>query len=322
MRIVLAYSGGLQMSASIPWLAATYNAEVITVTLDLGVGAELEAIRDRALSLGAARAHVLDVREEFARGFLVRALSADAMNDGYPMLSALSQPLLGRKLIEIARLEEAGLLAHGCLGEDLDRLEAIVQTLDPKIRILAPARDRHATEAETVGQLRALGVSARSPRVERVSRHAADCPDEAAFVEVTFEKGVPTAMNGIPMPLVELLDNLGMIAAAHGVRRSETAAAAAAFVLHVAHRELQCLTTTDDVNRFARTVSEQYAQIVRSGAWFTLFREALDAFVEKIQERVDGTVRLQLFKGECRRAEAPERHAATDSSATVALARA
>ena len=117
-RIVLAYSGGLDTSVAIPWLAGKYGAEIVAVTMDLGQGKELEAVRDRALAAGAVRAHVLDVREEFARDYVLRALKADAMyEDRYPMGTALGRPLIARKLVEIAAIEQAGAIAHGGTGK-------------------------------------------------------------------------------------------------------------------------------------------------------------------------------------------------------------
>jgi argininosuccinate synthase len=317
MRIVLAYSGGLQMSAAIPWLAATYRSEVITVTLDLGVGADLEGIRDRALSLGAARAHVLDVREVFVRDYLLKALGAAAsLDEPAAMQPALWQSLLGRTVVEIARFEEAGAVAHGCAGDDLDRFERIIKTIAPAMRLLAPARDRHATEAEVANDLHARGVELRGPQKARVNRHAGESPAEPALVDVTFQKGVPTAVNGIPMAVVELVENLEMIAAAHSVRGSETASAAA-FVLQAAYRELRA-QTPNDVREFSAVVARRYLDLVLSGQWFTPLRDALDAFVRHIQ--LDGTIRLQLFNGECRTiAGSKSAEAGSDSPVRSAL---
>src|SRR6478735_4019424 len=142
-RVVLAYSGGLDTSVAIRWLAERYDAEVIAVTLDLGQGRELTDVRERALALGAVRAHVLDVREEFARDYILPALQAGALyEDRYPLSTALGRPLIAKKLVEVARMEGATTIAHGCNGKANDelRLELGVRALDPSMTVLAPAR--------------------------------------------------------------------------------------------------------------------------------------------------------------------------------------
>ena len=142
-RIVLAYSGGLDTSVAIAWLAETFSAEVIAVTLDLGQGRELTDVRERALAVGATRAHVLDVREEFARGYILPALQAGALyEDRYPLATALGRPLIAQKLVDVAHMEGATIVAHGCNGKANDelRLELGVKALDPTLKVLAPAR--------------------------------------------------------------------------------------------------------------------------------------------------------------------------------------
>jgi argininosuccinate synthase len=345
-RIVLAYSGGLDTSVAIPWLKEKYNAEIIAVTMDLGQGRELESIRDRALATGATRAHVLDLREEFARDFILPALKADAIyEDRYPMATSLGRPLIAQKLVEIAEIEQATAVAHGCTGKGNDqvRLDVTTRALNPTLKVIAPARDWGMTRPEEIEYARKRGVPVpatvdspystdtnlwgksiecgvledpwREPPEEiyTMTKSPADCPDEPAYVEISFERGVPTGINDVGMPLIDLIASLGTIAGAHGVGRidmvenrlvgiksREIYEAPAALVLHAAHKELQKLVTTRDLDRFSRNVSLQYADIVYNGLWFTPLREALDAFVENVQQRVTGVVRLKLFKGDCR----------------------
>jgi argininosuccinate synthase len=340
-RIVLAYSGGLDTSVAIPWLAEKYGAEIVAVTMDLGQGKGLEDVRDRALAAGAVRAHVLDLREEFARDYVLRGLQADAIyEDRYPMGTALGRPLIALKLIEIAAIEQTAAIAHGCTGKGFD---IAARTLNPAITVIAPARDWGMTRAEEIEYARKRGISVpatvdspystdanlwgrsiecgvlEDPWIEppeeiyTLTRRPADCPDEAAYVELTFERGVPVAINGVAMPLVELIASLGTIAGAHGVGRIDMVEnrlvgiksrkvyeAPAAFVLHMAHKELQRMVTTTDADRFSRAVTLQYADIVYNGLWFTALRDALDAYVARVQERVSGVIRLKLFKGDCR----------------------
>jgi len=345
-RIVLAYSGGLDTSVAIPWLAERYGAEIIAVTMDLGQGKELEEVRDRALATGAVRAHVLDVREEFARHYILRALKADAIyEDRYPMATALGRPLIAQKLVEIAAIEQATAIAHGSTGKGNDqvRLDVTARALDPKIRVIAPARDWGMTRPQEIEYARARGVpvpaTLESPystdsnlwgrsiecgvledpwieppeEIYTLTKSPADCPDEPAYVEISFERGVPTAINGVAMPLLDLIASLGTIAGAHGVGRidmvenrlvgiksREIYEAPAAVVLHAAHKELQKLVTTKDMDRLCRDMSVTYADIVYNGLWFTPTREAIDAFEEKVQERVTGVIRTKLFKGNSR----------------------
>jgi len=345
-RIVLAYSGGLDTSVAIPWLKEKYSAEIIAVTMDLGQGKELEEVRDRALATGAVRAHVLDLRDEFARDYILPALKADAIyEDRYPMATALGRPLIGQKLVEIAEIEQATAIAHGCTGKGNDqvRLDVTTRALSPHLKVIAPARDWGMTRPQEIEYARARRVpvpaTVESPystdsnlwgrsiecgvledpwqeppeEIYALTKSPTECPDEPAYVEIAFEKGVPTSINGVNMPFVDLIASLGTIAGAHGVGRidmvenrlvgiksREIYEAPAAVVLHAAHKELQKLVTTKDLERLCRVVSLQYADLIYNGLWFTPTREALDAFVEKVQERVTGVVRLKLLKGDCR----------------------
>lgn len=251
-RIVLAYSGGLDTSAAIPWLAERHGAEVVAVTLDLGQGMALADVRERALAAGAVRAHVLDVREEFARDYALRALQAGAISGQRdPLAIALGWPLIARHLVRIAEMEGARAIAHGCRGTGIDqiRLEVSVRALDPSIRIVALARERGMTRAETIEYARRHHVpvapTAESPyrvranlwgrsiegatladpwvlppeEIFALTRAPDRCSDAPACVELAFERGVPVAINGVAMGLTELIASLETIAGGHGVGR-------------------------------------------------------------------------------------------------------
>jgi len=321
-RIVLAFSGGLQSAAEIPRLEDRHDAEVVTVTLDLGQGGVLEDVRNRALAAGAARAHVLDVREEFASQYIVRALKADAVyEDRYPMATSLGRPLIASKLVEVAGIEQASVVAHGGTGNDQVRLDVCVRALNPALQVLPiapPGQTQSTVDANLWGRAIQYGLvndpwTEAPEEVYTLTRAPADCPDEAAYVEITFERGVPVAINGVEMPILELIGSLGIIAGAHGVGRidmvenrvagskvREIYEAPAAVVLHSAHKELQKMVVTTGVDRFSRAVSLQYADTIYNGLWFAPLREALDAFIDKVQERVTGVIRMKLFKGDCR----------------------
>ena len=341
-RIVLAYSGGLDTSVAIPWLKAKYHAEIVAVTMDLGQGRELEAVRDRALATGAVRAHVLDLREEFANDFILPSLRADALyDDRSPMASSLGRPLIARKLGEIAEIEHASAVAHGGGGSGKRvALDVLMRALHPKVKVLAPARDSGLSRPATLEYARQHGVSippaAEGPcRAEAnlwgrsiecpsledswkeppedsftLTKPARECPDEPAYVEIAYEQGLPVSINGVAMPILELIASLGTIASAHGVGRidvvehrvgttriREVAEAPAAVLLHAGHRDLRKVSASRDFERFARTVSAEYADIIYRGRWFSPLRHALDAFVLAAQARVAGIVRLKLYKG-------------------------
>ena len=335
-RIVLAYSGGLDTSVAIRWLAEKYDAEIIAVTLDIGQGEELTNVRERALAVGAVRAHVIDAREEFARDYVLPALQARAIyEDGYPLASALARPLIAKHLVAIARMEGATAVAHGCTGKDNDQvgLDISARALDPSLELIAPARDWEMSRSDEIEYARVrnipVPVTIASPYsvdsnledaweeppddIYTLTRAPQQCPDEPAYIEIEFECGVPVRANGIDMALVELIESLETIAGAHGVGRidmienrligiksREIYEAPAAVVLHTAHRELEKLVITRDLERIKQDMGRVYADAVYNGLWFSPTRHAIDAFVAAIQPRVSGTVRLKLYKGDCR----------------------
>ncbi|HXW08636.1 MAG TPA: argininosuccinate synthase [Vicinamibacterales bacterium] len=251
-RIVLAYSGGLDTSAAIPWLREQFGAEVVTVTLDLGQAHELADVRERALALGAVRAHVIDARDEFIREFIVPALQAGALYEGgYPMATALARPLIAKRLVQVARMEAAAAIAHGCRGKGNDqvRLDVSARAFDPTVQVIAPARLWNMSRAEVLAYAheRTLPIppAAESPystdanlwgrsvecgaledpwqeppeEIFTLTRRPADCPDEPAYVEIEFDAGAPVRANGVEMPLAELIESIETIAGAHGVGR-------------------------------------------------------------------------------------------------------
>jgi argininosuccinate synthase len=345
-RIVLAYSGGLDTSIAIPWLIEHAGAEVVAVTLDLGQGTELAGVRERALALGAVRAHVVDAREEFARDYVLPALKAGAIyEDRYMLATALGRPLIAKYLVRIAEMEGAVAIAHGCTGKGTDqvRLEVSIRALSPAFEIVGPVRTWGMTRADEIEYARArslpVPVTADNPysidsnlwgrsiqygaledpwreppeTIYALTKSPADCPDAPAYVEIAFERGVPVAVNGVGMPLVELIASLETIAGAHGVGRTdmvenrlvgiksrEVYEAPAATVLHLAHRELERFVITRELDRLTHDLGRAYADMVYNGLWFTPTRDAIDAFVESVQARVTGAVRVRLFKSDCR----------------------
>ena len=345
-KIILAYSGGLDTSVAIPWLAERFDADIIAVTMDLGQGRELDDVRERALAVGAKRAHVIDLREEFARDYILPALQAGALYEGtYPLATALGRPLIAKHLVEIGRIEGSKTIAHGCTGKGNDqvRIDVSARALEPQVKVIAPARIWGLTRPEEIQYAKERNIpvpaTVDSPYstdsnlwgrsiecgcledpwceppddIYMLTRSPAEAPDVAAYVEIEFETGVPVKINGVAMGLVELISSLETIAGAHGVGRldmvenrlvgiksREIYEAPAAVALHTAHKELESLVIPRDLERLKRQLGVVYADLVYNGLWFTPTREAIDAFVTKVQERVTGVVRLKFFKGDCR----------------------
>jgi argininosuccinate synthase len=346
MRIVLAYSGGLETSVAIPWLAEKYRAEIVTVTMDLGQGKELDDVRERALASGALRAHVIDLREEFARDFILPALQAGAVYEGrYPLATALGRPLIAKHLVHLAHIEGATAIAHGSTGQGNDqvRMDMSARALDPGITIIGPARDWGLSRADEVGFARERGIPvpatmegpynidvnlwgrsiaggalddpwAEAPEsIFQLTKSPMEAPDTPAIVDIEFERGVPTKVNGVAMLLTELIQSLETIAGVHGIGRidmvenrtagaksREIYEAPAAVVLHTAHRELQAFVTPRDLERLTSELGVKYADLVYKGLWYTVTRQAIDALVKHVQERVTGVIRMRFFKGEAR----------------------
>jgi argininosuccinate synthase len=286
------------------------------------------------------------VREEFARDYILPALQAGAIyEDRYPLATALGRPLIAKKLVEIAQMESATAIAHGCTGKGNDqvRIDVSARALDPKIQVIAPARVWGMTRPDEIEYARVRNVPVPTTKaspystdenlwgrsiecgvledpwneppeeIYALTKSPAEAPEAPAYVEIEFVRGVPTLVNGVGMPLTELIGSLETIAGAHGVGRidmvenrlvgiksREIYEAPAATVLHAAHRELEGLVIPKDLQRLKRRLAQEYADLVYNGLWFTPTREAIDAFVSNVQQRVTGTVRIKLFKADCR----------------------
>jgi len=209
-RIVLAYSGSPAASAAIHQLAAVHASDVVTLTLDLGAGGEVQEIHERALALGAVRAHVLDVREEFADEYLLPALQAGALRGGGDTIEALARPLVAKKLVEIARIERAAAVAHNAPPDA--GLDTLIRALSPEVQVIGVPKASAA----------AIAVAPRKPSAG---------VDNGADVEITFDRDVPVAINGVPMSLTELIESLTVIATQHGITADEGFAGAPAIVV-------------------------------------------------------------------------------------------
>jgi argininosuccinate synthase len=342
-RVVLAYSGGLDTSVAIPYLAEQTGAEVIAVAVDVGQGGEdLDAIRKRALDCGAVESEVVDAREEFAADFCVPALRANALYmDRYPLVSALSRPLIVRHLVAAARTHGGTIVSHGCTGKGNDqvRFEVGIGALAPDLKVVAPARDFAWTRDKAIAyaEERRLPIDVThkspysidqnlwgravetgflediwNPPIEELYSYTSDPavardPDE---VVVTFDAGVPVALDGVAVNPYQAIVALNERAGAHGVGRldmvedrlvgiksREVYEAPAAIALITAHMELENVTVERDLARFKRTVDQRWSELVYDGLWFSPLKQSLDAFIASAQEHVSGEIRLTLHGG-------------------------
>jgi len=322
---VLAYSGGARSTAGIQWLTQHHRADVVTVTLDLGQPADLNEIREHALSSGAIRAHVIDARDEFVRDAVLPSLKAGALSDGrYPMSTAITRPIIAKQLVQIARIEKATLIAHGCAGRDAARLNRALKAIGPEFPAIAfadepgfpsPADDTaERVDANmwgrTIGRRGDDGSSPPPDASFTLTKRLDDTPNQPAYVDILFERGAPSGHSGVTMTFPELIDSLSTIAGEHGVGRldrikvradgSRTRAlyeAPAAVVLHLAHAELWRYVSSESQQRFDMAVSAAYVEAIDRGEWFDPLRTGVDAYVDATSQQMTGTIRVRLFKG-------------------------
>jgi argininosuccinate synthase len=344
-RVVLAYSGGLDTSVAIGWIAEETGAEVIAVAADVGQGGEdMDVIRQRALDCGAVEAVVVDAKDEYADEYCLPALKANALYMGrYPLVSALSRPLIVKHMVKAARDYDAQVIAHGCTGKGNDqvRFEVGIGALAPDLKASAPVRDSGMTRDKAIAFAEAKGlpidVNKKSPYsidqnvwgravetgfledpwngpIEDVYSYTSDptVPRDPDTVVLTFEHGVPVAVDGEKVTVLQAIERLNARAGAQGVGRldmvedrlvgiksREVYEVPGAQVLIAAHQELENLTVERDLARFKRQVDQRWGELVYDGLWFSPLKRALDAFIETASRNVSGEIRLTLHGGTC-----------------------
>ncbi|MCT2007719.1 MULTISPECIES: argininosuccinate synthase [Micrococcus] len=342
-RIVLAYSGGLDTSVAIGWIAEATGAEVVAVAVDVGQGGEsLETVRQRALDCGAVEAYVADARDEFAEQYCMPTLKANGLYmDAYPLVSAISRPVISRHLVAAARQFGASTVAHGCTGKGNDqvRFEVSIQTLGPDLKCIAPVRDLALTRDKAIDYAErnelpivttkknpfsidqnVWGRAVETGFLEDIwngpTKDVYDYTDDPAFspapdvVTITFEQGVPTALDGRSLTPLEVIEELNRRAGAQGVGRidivedrlvgiksREIYEAPGAMALIAAHKELENVTLEREQARFKRLVSDRWTELVYDGQWYSPLKQNLDAFIDATQEHVNGDIRLELHGG-------------------------
>ncbi|MFF0162782.1 argininosuccinate synthase [Streptomyces sp. NPDC005263] len=342
-RVVLAYSGGLDTSVAIGWIAEETGAEVIAVAVDVGQGGEdLDVIRKRALACGAVEAEVADARDEFAEEYCLPAIKANALYmDRYPLVSALSRPTIVKHLVAAAHKHGATTVAHGCTGKGNDqvRFEAGIVALAPDLTCIAPVRDYAMTRDKAIAfceqkQL-PIATSKKSPYsidqnvfgravetgflediwnapIEDVYEYTENpaVPRAADEVVVTFKEGVPVAIDGAPVTVLQAIQQLNERAGAQGVGRidmvedrlvgiksREVYEAPGAIALITAHQELENVTVERELARYKRQVEQRWGELVYDGQWFSPLKRALDGFIDEANQYVSGDIRMTLHGG-------------------------
>jgi len=344
-RVLLLYSGGLDTSVMLKWIQDEYEAEVVALTVNLGQpGEDYDVVQGKALQLGAVAAEVVDARAEFASDFVVPAIKANAVYGlGYPLFTALGRPLIAKLAVEYARKHGCDTIAHGCTGKGNDqvRIEATVATLAPELKVIAPVRGWQMGREEEIAYAREHGIpikggaehtpysiddnlwgrSSEGRWIEELD-HAPDddvfqlvtrpelAPDEPETVTVTFKRGVPVALNGERLGIVELLERAAEIGCRHGIgivdhiedrivglKVRDIYEVPAAAIILPAHAELERLVGTIHQNQFKGELDRKWAYLVYAGLWWEPLRSDLDAYMEAVNAQVTGTIGMKLFKG-------------------------
>ncbi|WP_026460180.1 argininosuccinate synthase [Schaalia suimastitidis] len=342
-RVVLAYSGGLDTSVAIGWIEEQTGMEVVAVAVDVGQGGEdLEVIRQRALDCGAVEAYIADAKDEFAQDFCMPALRANGLYEGvYPLVSALSRPLISKHLVQAARQFGATTVAHGCTGKGNDqvRFEVSITSFAPDLKCLAPVRDlaltrdvaidyanRHNLPIETTKHNpfsidqnvwgRAIETGFLEDIWNAPTKDVYNYTDDPTYpplpdeIVITFEAGIPVAIDSRPVTPLQAIQELNRRAGAQGVGRidmvedrlvgiksREVYEAPGAVALITAHQELERVTIERELGRYKRQVDQRWSELVYDGLWFSPLKRALDGFIADTQQYVSGDIRMVLHGG-------------------------
>ena len=339
-KVLLAFSGGLDTSVCVKLLEEKYNVEVITACVDVGQGEEeMEKAKNSAANIGGLKHYNIDAKEEFANEYISRGIKANAEYEGYPLSTAFARPLIALKLIEVAEKEGATAIAHGCTGKGNDqfRFEAVIRAMSD-LDIIAPIREMNLTRTEEREYAESKGIKLNYDKIYSIDENLwgraiegdvledpaneppediyewtaswEDAKDEPEKVSIEFEEGIPVAINGEMMPLIDIILKANEIAGSHGIGRVDTIEnrmigiksreiyeTPGAKLLIAAHQALEELVLTTDELRFAEYMSGLYADLVYRALWQEPLREDLDQAIDNMQERVSGEVVMKLFKG-------------------------
>ncbi len=347
-KVVLAYSGGLDTSIIIPWLKENYNnCEVIAVSGDVGQETELEGLEEKALATGASKLYIENLQDVFVNDYIFPTLKAGAVYEkDYLLGTAFARPIIAKRIVEIAKAEGADAICHGCTGKGNDqvRFELAIKAFAPEMQIIAPwriwdlksreeeiayaeahniplkiNRETNYSKDKNLWHLSHEGLDLEDPANEPqylkegflemgVAPEAA--PDKPTYITLSFEKGIPVALDGVKMDGVTMIKKLNEIGGANGIGLCDLVENRlvgmksrgvyenpAGSILYKAHQVLETITLDRDTQHYKEQVALRFAELVYFGQWFTPLREALSAFVDKTQENVTGDVKLKLYKG-------------------------
>ncbi len=345
-KIVLAYSGGLDTSVAIKWLKEKYRAEVIAFCADLGQGEDLKKVKQKALMTGASKVYVEDLREEFVKDYIFPMLRGNAVYEGFYLLgTSIARPLIAKRQVEIAAKEGAAAVAHGATGKGNDqiRFELTSYALKPEIKVIAPWREwSFDSRKSLIDYAAAHGIPVTATKAKPFSTdrnifHISyeggiledpwkepppdmytmtvpleKTPARPVYIEVTFEKGDPVAVNGKRMSPARLLGKLNEAGGRHGIGRVDIVEnrfvgiksrgvyeTPGGTILHIARRAVESITLDREVKHLVEALMPKYAELIYNGFWFSPERIALQRMIDEVQKAVSGTARMKLFKGNC-----------------------
>lgn len=347
-KVVLAYSGGLDTSIIIPWLKENYNnCEVIAVSGDVGQGTELDGLEEKAIKTGASKLYIEDLKQDYIENYIWPCLKADAKYEDYLLGTSHARPCIAKRLVEIAKAEGADAICHGCTGKGNDqvRFELTIKAFAPDMKIIAPwrewsiksreeeieyaeahniplkiNRETNYSKDKNIWHLSHEGLDLENPANEpqynkpgflELGVSPEQAPDEPTYVTIHFEKGVPTAVDGVEMGAVELVTKLNALGGANGIglldivenrlvgmKSRGVYETPAGTILYKAHNVLETITLDKETFHYMQAqIAPKMADLTYNGQWFTPLREAICAFVDKVNEKVTGDVTLKLYKG-------------------------
>ena len=347
-KVVLAYSGGLDTSIIIPWLKENYdNCEVIAVSGDVGQGTELEGLEEKAKKTGASKLYIEDLNKVFVEDYIFPTVKAGAVYENkYLLGTSFARPIIAKRIVEIALAEGADAICHGCTGKGNDqvRFELAIKAFAPQMKIIAPwriwdlksreeeiayaeahniplkiTRETNYSKDKNLWHLSHEGLDLEDPANEpkyndpnflELGVSPEQAPDKATYVTIHFEKGIPTAIDGVEMDGVSIVKKLNELGGANGIgivdmvenrlvgmKSRGVYETPGGTILYHAHNKLEEICLDRDTYHYKQNVANRFAELVYFGQWFTPLREALSAFVDSTQETVTGDVKLKLYKG-------------------------
>ena len=346
-KILLAYSGGLDTSIIIPWLKENYEGcEVIAVSADVGQGTELDGLEEKALKTGASKLYIEDLRKEYIEEYIWPCLKAGAKYEEYLLGTSHARPCIAKRLVEIAKKEGADAICHGCTGKGnyQVRFALTIKAFAPDMEIIAPwsiwdiqsreeeidyaeahniplkiNRETNYSKDKNLWHLSHEGLDLESPANEpnylkvgflELGVAPEMAPDTPTYVTIHFEKGIPTAVDGVEMDAVTLVETLNKIGGANGIgildivenrlvgmKSRGVYETPAGTILYKAHDVLETITLDKETSHFKAIVAQKLGELVYNGQWFTPLCRAIAAFVDDTQKTVTGDVKLKLYKG-------------------------